>query len=446
MLSEQFDKKVKEAADNHHPSYDEGAWIRMEKLLNKHLPQKKDGRKRIVFILFVFLFLLLGGGSYLMIAKPWQHENSISHNNKNHRKNIPAGAEKYAGADNSEKTKSISSVDNNKFFNPVEGGLAKRRQKSSTDIIYDEENTADVAYMPVIKKNKVGKKTNDLSIPVKDHSNTGAKEDEIFQQRDKADDIISEPLKEAAKAFESTNTTEQKLNNDIPVDSIEKIGKEVPLKVAKRTKGNARKNNSLTFSLSAGPDISFAGLGKPGKAKLLIGAGVGYTFRNKLTLRTGFYSARKIYSAGPEQYHPPAYSWISYYDLKDVDADCKVFEIPVSLSYIFSHTAKQNWFGSAGLSSYIMKSESYDYIYKNSSGQLSTQNWTLKNKNKHYFSILTLSGGYERKINNTFSITAEPYLKIPVTGIGYGKVKLNSAGLLLSAGIRPFAQIHDKKK
>src|SRR6266566_1673095 len=64
MLSEEFDKKVKEAADHHHPSYDEKAWEKMEKLLNKHLPQKKDDRRK--YILLLLLFLIMGGGVYLM--------------------------------------------------------------------------------------------------------------------------------------------------------------------------------------------------------------------------------------------------------------------------------------------------------------------------------------------------------------------------------------------
>ena len=33
----------------------------------------------------------------------------------------------------------------------------------------------------------------------------------------------------------------------------------------------------------------------------------------------------------------------------------------------------------------------------------------------------------------------EPYVKLPLTGIGYGKVKLNSGGILFSIGIKPFA-------
>jgi len=51
MQFEEFDKKVKEAADHHHPAYDEQAWAKMEKLLNKHLPQKEERKKRFLFFI-----------------------------------------------------------------------------------------------------------------------------------------------------------------------------------------------------------------------------------------------------------------------------------------------------------------------------------------------------------------------------------------------------------
>ena len=44
MQFEEFDNKIREAAENHHPAYDENAWARMENLLDKHLPQEDDRR------------------------------------------------------------------------------------------------------------------------------------------------------------------------------------------------------------------------------------------------------------------------------------------------------------------------------------------------------------------------------------------------------------------
>src|SRR6185369_1422777 len=70
MQFEEFNKKIKEAAEQHHPAYDEKAWQKMEKMLDKHMPQEDKDRRRIVF--FLLFFLLLGGGVFFGITRPWQ--------------------------------------------------------------------------------------------------------------------------------------------------------------------------------------------------------------------------------------------------------------------------------------------------------------------------------------------------------------------------------------
>ncbi|MEO6683535.1 MAG: hypothetical protein ABIN48_12005, partial [Ginsengibacter sp.] len=57
MQDEEYDKRIKEAADHYHPAYDDKAWEKMEQLLDQHLPQEKKKRRIIYFLL---PFLLLG--------------------------------------------------------------------------------------------------------------------------------------------------------------------------------------------------------------------------------------------------------------------------------------------------------------------------------------------------------------------------------------------------
>ena len=66
MLSENFDKKIIDAVEERTADFDEASWQKMEKLLDKHLPQKKDDRRR--FILLLFFFILLGGGTVLWLT------------------------------------------------------------------------------------------------------------------------------------------------------------------------------------------------------------------------------------------------------------------------------------------------------------------------------------------------------------------------------------------
>jgi hypothetical protein len=79
-----------------------------------------------------------------------------------------------------------------------------------------------------------------------------------------------------------------------------------------------------------------------------------------------------------------------------------------------------------------MKNEVYNYYYKYTPTSLTiTKKWTIRDQNNHYFSILTISAGYQRKIGNHISLTDEPYIKLPLIGVGFGKVKLNSGGIFL---------------
>ena len=87
-----------------------------------------------------------------------------------------------------------------------------------------------------------------------------------------------------------------------------------------------------------------------------------------------------------------------------------------------------------------MKKETYDYSYKSNYGQPYSRSYSYDNKNQHLFSAVTFSGGYQYTLNKKVSLSAEPYLKIPVKGIGFGKVKLKGGGVLFTASIKPFAK------
>ena len=206
----------------------------------------------------------------------------------------------------------------------------------------------------------------------------------------------------------------------------------------KQAQKNGRPNrmNGFSFFVSTGPDVSKAQNSKAGKVTMSWGLGVAYTL-NRLTLKAGVFSANKIYWAGPDDYKlsytpPPNLKFIG------ADANCRVIEIPVKLSYSFAVKNRSNWFAGAGLSSYLMKREDYSYEFKSNTGNSYYHSYETKNENKHYFSVLNLSGGYSYQLSNTISISAEPYLEVPLTGIGAGKVHLNSGGILFTVGVNPF--------
>ena len=203
-------------------------------------------------------------------------------------------------------------------------------------------------------------------------------------------------------------------------------------------KPGSQKKSAFAITITALPDLSVVGTNRTGKIKMGYGAGLSYTL-NRITFRSGFYVGKKVYTAGPDEYHSKN-PWPGNFILDKVDADCKVYEIPFLLSYNFSQSKRSNWFFSSGLSTYLMKRETYGYYYEyRGSPTVYQKTTTINNEYKHFFSIVNLSAGYERKLNNRLSITAEPYIKVPLDGIGYGKIQLNSAGVAVTLSVKPFA-------
>src|SRR5687767_5511757 len=74
MSFEDFDNKIKDAAEHQNSHDSERAWEKMEALLNKHLPQKRKDNRKILILLFTFLFL--GGGAFILVKKPFGPGNT----------------------------------------------------------------------------------------------------------------------------------------------------------------------------------------------------------------------------------------------------------------------------------------------------------------------------------------------------------------------------------
>jgi hypothetical protein len=463
MQFEELDNKIREAADNHHPAYDENAWSGMEKLLDKHMPDEKENRKRMIF--FLLLFLVLGGAGFWLFSNKPGMENNKQVKAKTEIQQRTGDVSSSVSAHLDDHTQDDDKVNNEEVsvMNiPVDGKLNSNTE-ASEPITFDlSQSNKNFRQKNILTKNNIDNKETrsqqELKQPYNSpepankniiNDNQGSSQllaptanttSSLFvpDQKNNEKDIVAEknqdPVKTDAKPGVNESTNKDK-------ESLAKKSAE------KKTKIKNKKGNNFFFTLSAGPDLSFSGNDKLGKTKLLAGAGLGYTIKDRFTIRSGFYSGRKVYTASPGSYHPPEIFWNYYPYMEKVEADCKVYEIPLSLSYHFGSSTKQNWFVSAGLSSFLMKKETYNYFYKYTAGGPTVQKeWTIQDENKHYFSILTLSGGYQKNIGKSFTIMAEPYIKLPLSGVGYGKVKLNSGGLLITVGFKPFTGSGNQQK
>lgn len=477
MWSDEMDKKIKEAAENDLHSYEEKFWPTMEALLDKHLPQEKKRRR---FIFFILLFLGLGAASIFLITQTSTSNKPVS---EQKIESAPVNAtvsskEKVstAGNDNVLPDKTTSShdkissgqTDNNNTDNDRREEL-NNDEKPLTPVKVSDNH---IKSAPVVSKKiaPVKKERNQPAVKpsenIFEQTGVSSQKENSKKEKDKRNDEKNIPVSPVtdispagkndalstissdanAKNVETEKNTQQQYQTDattanekiIDADKKQDDNSEptVTSHPDKKEKTKKQKGNKLIISLSAGPDLSFVG-SEPGTTKMQYGMGIGYAISDRFTVRAGFYAGRKIYTADSNSYHTPFTTGPYYSKLDRVDANCLIYEIPIIVVYSFAKTKNHNWFVSTGLSSYLMKEEDYLCTYKNPAGQQQTHNYSYTN-NSHLFSVLNFSGGYQYHFTDRFSFMAEPYLKLPLTGIGFGKVNLNSAGVLFTLGYKPF--------
>lgn len=198
-------------------------------------------------------------------------------------------------------------------------------------------------------------------------------------------------------------------------------------------KGAVKNNFYVTFS--SGLESSGTGISNLGAVKPVYGAGLQYS-SGKFFVRTGVLVTKKIYAAKDKDYNRKAGTWMSNVKFDNINANCKVLEVPVTVGYQIRSNKKINVYVAVGSSSFFMKQEDYRFYFKGQSGNDTTRAATFKNNSNHYFSSINLYAGIEQKVTGKLSITAEPQIKIPVSGIGFGKIKLYGAGVLMTAKVK----------
>lgn len=424
MWDDEINKRIKDAADQYHPAYNEDAWKKMEQMLDENLPQKKEG-KRIMY--YFLVAILLGTGAYFIFYASHRTEtlqtfssSSQKYKEQSHKDEMNPGQVRDEAAKPNAKNESNATRRRKKIVDetsPVDKqniGNSMAAEPGSSAKIPGKNNTSEIGSL-INKEVPDGNGKDQVFVHENKYHNENinlqaSKDDQITGIKDNSNESSQSPVLKNS-GLRSLNAVKSKIEKNV----LQRFG----------------------ISFSAGPDVSGVDLEEAGKVTLSYGAGLRYHLSNNISLRTGFYVTKKIYSADKKYYKPSSFTSADYYYLQSIDANCNVYEIPVTLSYNFSNQKNHTWFVSAGLSSYLMKKESYKYYYKYPSGNTEDQSWSISNRNKHYFSVLDISGGYEYRVNKKLIVSAEPYLKLPLAGLGDGKIKLKSGGILFSVVLQP---------
>ncbi|WP_343522961.1 hypothetical protein [Pedobacter sp.] len=197
-----------------------------------------------------------------------------------------------------------------------------------------------------------------------------------------------------------------------------------------------KQKSRFVLSILAAPDLT--SVQKSGQSSLSGGFGVEATYAvtKRISITTGAVYAKKIYDSDFSLYKPNTTYFFSVTP-SNIHANCDVIDIPLNVNYKIFNGRRNSISVSTGLSSYLMLKEQYTYSYDGAAYK-GPKDYTVRNQNQHYLGIANVGLEFEHKINNNLSISAKPFMKIPLTDIGYGNSRLSSTGVAVSVNMNLF--------
>ncbi|MBC7848574.1 MAG: porin family protein [Chitinophagaceae bacterium] len=466
LSDKDLDRISRQAAEQTDVDQPTSGWEQLEKRLNKELPQEKEKDRKRFLWLFLLLLLLSGAGVAYLVAKSDKKTTANSTSSDSIKGKPSAGNQSSPGEANTSSTSKKAEQSENAPLtaphadkptsNPADdikpGGLSSTSKKSERSV--DTSTTSKLQpRQSQIDPNKFA--TSNKKVRGLNNSNN--------------DKIVSRPLNNfpITSNSKTTDTTQVDIIDSekydggdketisavvqVPLVSIDTIAivqvdttkKEPSIVVDSPAVQSGKKTKSPNSTLSrfsitaiAGMDYSrvhSTGSNKPGYN---FGAMVNYNFSDRWAVSVGLIQTKKNYSAKGKDFTPPKGSWLHYVDLKTVDGNCSMWDIPVNVRYNLVASKKSNIYLTTGLSSYIMRNQSYTYAY-DYNGVATVRDWSTSSTQNEWFKILNLSAGWESKINQSWSLQAEPFIKVPLAGVGHGELDISSYGLLLGIKYSP---------
>lgn len=225
-------------------------------------------------------------------------------------------------------------------------------------------------------------------------------------------------------------TTEAKKEITDTPDKKEKLISNEPETAEKNKPKDKPKNKpSLYYGIAAGAALNEV-KGQPmTKAGLTAGVILGVQLNKKTAIETGVQVSQKKYYSDGKYFKPKAGSMPANMSVNSLRSTSTVIEIPVAVKYNFSKK-KNTLYAKAGVSSYIMTKEANKYQAV-VSGQQQQINSTYKDNHSYFASDIRISAGYQHTVGKKLNIRVEPFIQIPLKGIGVGNMPVTSTGLQL---------------
>ncbi len=424
-----MDALFKEGADNHEFTYNPEAWALME--------EKLDKKERRRYILWFFLGVLL-------IASAVSVYSYLTSTND---QNIPENEQTVEIAKNTTQTeKSITQINNEPEYNESRI-VTEQSDKTQNEI----EKDLDTKNTVIVNEQKTKTKEEYIKTVSKERSrNIGAQNS--FQSENTGslvdNEVVSITSPSESKVINSTKNQSSnpfkflsripyingldlmpiyKERDELDINSLQIIQSPI------NSLDKVSMTNRFAFTAFANSEFSSVGFLKSPRAGWKAGVKFGYQFSEKYQIDLGVAMSHKKYGSHGSEYTNDD-GWIDDIMPMWMDAKCNVVEIPLEVSYYMNGYKNDGFFFNAGISSYILNSEWYGFQYTDVE-LLSNPNLLMEinpedvETNYHLSGVGKLSFGYQKTLSPKMAVEVSPYLQIPLTGIGEGKIDLYTTGV-----------------
>ncbi|MGN6533778.1 MAG: porin family protein [Ginsengibacter sp.] len=413
-----MDDLFREAADKYQvdsrAAFD---WDKINKALHESDDQKvltiqqlntSGKNKRKYLLLFLFIFLMIGG-SFFYYNKM---ENPVS---VNASVNPKANNSVHVFSKNNEQKIHKNQQRNN--ISQIQPGIKSFTKTTilSQDLLKDESKRPARFYF----EKKSAKDSKDNNTLLTDDLNE-------LKSLNNSNNL---PGTSAPKAEKKMNMNVEKEPSDFQLKTKEgKKDSAVNKKII-----TAKRFSGFYAGIVASPEFTFIKSQKsePG---FTFGAIGGFNINEQWSIETGFLFNKKNYYSKGEYFNKSKIAYLNNLNLISVEGNCNMFEIPLSVRYRFAKKNKSNWSASLGTSTYLMQKEQYGYSFTNY-GTNGYGQQSYYHSSNNLFATVNVDLGYERKINNSVALRIEPYLKLSVKGVGIGSLPMSAAGVNVGVSV-----------
>ncbi|MDB5232334.1 MAG: hypothetical protein JWN76_3139 [Chitinophagaceae bacterium] len=408
-----MDELLRRAAADYPLKTDNADWARVEQGLAESEPAPANVSNRNIYWLLSLLLIPL-----LVLVKTGGHNNRYI-SKVDHDKIVDNNQTKTDLKNSQPPTTSENALSNSTLSSssPIKNFTYKKAVSLST--VSDHKEITSINIKPVELLTSTASKTSDAS---NKRGNNIKSEIPVSPDIPMHKYYLSN-LNETAENTNKQNSTVTENSQQIPTVLVD----------ASSVNKEEKKKQILHrfyIGLTGSADVSMVKMQKTSKAGTSIGFLAGYQLNKYISLEAGAARSRKNYYSDGKYFDKTGLGIT--YNVLSVQGYCSMWEIPVSVKYTINPSKTTKFYARAGVSSYLMKEENYDYTTKYNN-QYYQYNKVYTNASKNWFAVVQAGAGIEKKIGKNSDLRIEPNLSLPLSGMGVGKLKITSLGI--SAGI-----------